>query len=484
MAAETKVYTIFATPGYDSARLYHGRSVLGPDGVRRPKNFLSNEDLLKKLQGACEGVEFISRDLRDGYDKLLKEMEDKKNEIDGVLIVGARTRLNRHAMPGTEQDPLAFTGLPTIVVQNLFKLQPSPFELYDKQGNVLTAYLDREAILAPERSQAMFDDLLAKINLMKALRRMKEARILFIANPAANFSLSDYKVFPPRYNDIYRGRLKEAFGTDIITRDIKELVEVYMDMGDEEAKKIARVWIDESEGMADMTEEGVVESAKLYLAMEVFRKECDASAVLVQGLHEECVFTHLSMGMMEFQKHGIIGSYQAQLDAVLAQMLGYYMVGRMSYLHDVIMDVFNNVSIHAHCGCPIRNVWGEKDLPYKIRDYTTGKWHEESLSRDGAVPAVEFPVGVPVTIWKVQAIEKRILVYTGVSVDGNTLYKEFDDILCRNKLILKLDDAEKVQNRWNVREYGCHKTATFGDLRKPIKQLGKLIGFEVVEEDR
>ena len=190
------------------------------------------------------------------------------------------------------------------------------------------------------------------------------------------------------------------------------------------------------------------------------------------------------MGMMEFQKRGIIGHYQPQFDCNLCQMVGYYMTGRMSYVHDIAADPFNNVTFHMHCGCPIRNVWGDKDLPYMIRDYTTGRWHEELKRRDGAVPAVEFPVDVPVTIWKIQVVQKRILIWTGTSISGHSLYKEFENILCRNKLVVKVDDAERIQSRWNVHEYGCHRTATFGDLRKQIKQFATLIGFEVVEEDK
>ena len=118
-----------------------------------------------------------------------------------------------------------------------------------------------------------------------------------------------------------------------------------------------------------------------------------------------------------------------QSDCNLCQMVGYYMTGRMSYVHDIAADPFNNVTFHMHCGCPIRNVWGDKDLPYMIRDYTTGRWHEELKRRDGAVPVPEFPIGVPVTIWKIQVVQKRILIWTGTSISGHSLYKDFEDVL-------------------------------------------------------
>jgi len=331
--------------------------------VRRPKSLLSNKDLLAKLQAACKDVEFIPRELV-GYDKLLGEIATIKDELDGVLIVGASRRgLARFAPAGTEQQPLAFTGLPTIVVQNLFKLQGAPFELFAKEGRVLNAYLDREDILAPEGSKAMFEDLVGKIKLIEVIAKMKQARILFIKGPSVNFSNSDYKVFPPGYNQMYRARLKETLGTEIVTSDIHTFIDDYKNMGDQEAKKIARMWIDQSQGMRDVTEEEVVESAKLYLTMEKYRKEHDASAIFVDWLPNYGIYTHLSLGMMEFQKRGIIGHYQPQFDCNLCQLAGYYMIGRMSYVHDIAADPFNNVTFHMHCGCPIRNVWGGRRTP-------------------------------------------------------------------------------------------------------------------------
>jgi hypothetical protein len=50
--------------------------------------------------------------------------------------------------------------------------------------------------------------------------------------------------------------------------------------------------------------------------------------------------------------------------------------------------------------------------------------------------------------------------------------------------VLKVNDAERIQSHWNVHEYGCHRAATFGDIRNQIKQFAALIGFDVVDEDR
>jgi len=45
-------------------------------------------------------------------------------------------------------------------------------------------------------------------------------------------------------------------------------------------------------------------------------------------------------------------------------------------------------------------------------------------------------------------------------------------------------DAEEVQSYVYPDKRGVHRTATFGDLRERIKDLGALVRFEAIEEDR
>jgi hypothetical protein len=45
-------------------------------------------------------------------------------------------------------------------------------------------------------------------------------------------------------------------------------------------------------------------------------------------------------------------------------------------------------------------------------------------------------------------------------------------------------DAKKVQRYIYPDKYGVHRCATFGDLRETVKDIGGLLGFTAVEEDR
>ncbi len=493
MPDPARIYLIFCTTGYDTQRLHVNRSVMGPDGTRIPRHFVSNDDVQAKLEGALPEVEFVRRDLRgtpDGYDRLLGEIRQFKDDIDGIVLVGgAVIRFQGVDAPG--QQPLAFTGLPTIYVDNLFKLQPMPYKVCREQGKVIFAELDREGIMPPEDSEAMFQDLVDKIQIMVALHRLRQGTILFIKNSATDIDAVDFKVLPPHYNRQIVSRIRECFGTEIVFHDNADLIARFHDIDDAEARPVAEGWKADAVSVQEDLDEETLKSAKLYLAIDAIRAErgLDPLAIMVSQEYralDEGITTTTSLPMTEFQRRGIIGCYQSYTGTTFAQLLAWHMLGRMSFVHDDEVDIYNDITLHMHCGTPINDLWDEGEVSYRIRDYTTGAWHEDLGHRDGAVPAeVDFPVAVPVTIWKVFPMKRLITLYVGESVDGAEIYGEtWPDIICRNKLPVKVDDAEQIMVHHDVLEYGCHRCATFGDLRKPVRQLATFIDFEVEEWDR
>lgn len=45
-------------------------------------------------------------------------------------------------------------------------------------------------------------------------------------------------------------------------------------------------------------------------------------------------------------------------------------------------------------------------------------------------------------------------------------------------------EAASVQKHYSPGEYGIHRAATLGDLRKRVRDLATLLNFEFMEEDR
>ena len=69
----------------------------------------------------------------------------------------------------------------------------------------------------------------------------------------------------------------------------------------------------------------------------------------------------------------------------------------------------------------------------------------------------------------------RRYLCTGTTVDGNSLFEDFDNHLCRTKMAIKTDLPFK-------NKISGHLVAFYGDYKQKFEDLAKLIGFEVIEE--
>ena len=491
-----KLYTVFVSPGCSC-----------PAGGLA-KGLTTNDQLLAKLRNECSGVDFIARDITKRgitYEGVLNELETSKEALDGVLIIGT-----------TREYKLAFSGLPTIFVYNLFEWMNVPYKLYYtgkeedsilvggpeyNNGRIITAQLDRRNVCDPSLSSAMFEDLVDKIKLIRVIRRLKETRILVVTPhhylAAVDYQGDRHKHFPTDYNETYTRGLKESLGIELVRVEPNEFHEAVRKVEEsqsarEKADEIAQMWIDEAQAMIDTTKSEVIKTAKSYLAFEALRKKYNCNAVSTQmrtltasGKLEDRFWP--GVALMEFQKRGIQAVCQEYENVMVAHLLGYYLAGRPSMLGDLMIDTFNNVTILTHCGAPINPYGDNRRLPYIIFSHAQSPVRGTLKAGSSTGAQVEFPVNEPVTIWKVYVLNKKIGVYTGKTVDGNSLYKNFegvDGIMCRTKLVTKVNDAKKIQRYFSPDEYGIHRAATFGDLRQQIKDLAVLIGYEVVEEDK
>lgn len=172
----TKIYTVFlhTAPSRDDTDL-------------EP---VPNDDIVRRLQEACDGVDFDVRDFTQGASmvSVLNELKDlKKKHYDGVVICGCPR----------DRDMLR-SGLPTINVAVVNDFMNNPYPLYQK-NRVVGAFLDPWRFCADASvSEQMLRDLVDKILLIKALKRMKSDRILTVTDsPYVNVIYGDVRKNPP-----------------------------------------------------------------------------------------------------------------------------------------------------------------------------------------------------------------------------------------------------------------------------------------------
>lgn len=413
----TKIYTVFlhTAPSRDDTDL-------------EP---VPNDDIVRRLQEACDGVDFDVRDFTQGASmvSVLNELKDlKKKHYDGVVICGCPR----------DRDMLR-SGLPTINVAVVNDFMNNPYPLYQK-NRVVGAFLDPWRFCADASvSEQMFRDLVDKILLIRALKRMKSDRILTVTDsPYVNVIYGDVRKNPPAgYNEMILGAIDETFGTQVVKIGTKEVVE------DEDiqnlwhndsptANEIAQRWIRDSKKMINTVESEVVRSAKVYLAMKMLMEKYAATSMafhirtLIKNPPREDYVTP-ALATSEFQLENVVAKCQSHLNILLSEMLFQYAYRRPSMLGDYSVDTYNNTSLVQHCEGPW-NPWGdERRVPYILTDHRERRVRERSKTGVSAASWILYPGDEPVTMWQVDVLSKQVLVHTGKTVPMLTKSARYKD---------------------------------------------------------
>jgi hypothetical protein len=492
----TKIFTIFTSSGCGCT---------GSGGP--PETFTTNEEVFSNLQKACTGINFIEfkGTVKDAYN----EVQSNKNSYDGVLIVGQMGNDFR----------LAFTGLPTIIVYNLFEFQGQhPYHAfatgkftsddgssilnggsYYKDVKILTAQLDRRNLSAPSVTKFMFNDLVYKVKLIQVIKELKETKILMIKHSkneiisSVNYRGDFDQSFPEDHNDRYIHNLKKLLGTEIVLVEPKEFYEEYQNTSINEAEKVADKWIEDANKVIASRSE-IVKNARAYLAFDALREKYNCNAVSTHirtltgsGKLEDQFWPGLGLEL-GFKPRGIMAVCQNYPDILLSQVLAYSLTGKPSMLGDQIYDIDNGVEIVLHCGIPVNPYGDEWKVPYIIVPHAQSPIRDKPDQSGSATGLrAQWPVNETVTFWEIHTQLGQIRLHTGKLVDGHNVYtggEDIDHVMCTSKIIANVENIEKVRDQHSPYLYGIHHCVTIGDLRQQIKDIGVLLGMDVIERDK
>lgn len=437
VAASSLARPLFAAPAASSrqrngkAKIYTVFFRIAPSRDDTNLEPVRNEELVRRLEKDCAGVEFVVRDLGKSarLQSVLNEMKElRNNDYDGVVVYG-----------WPRDYDLLRTGLPTINIYAVGDFMNTPVPIY-KKNKVLPAFLDLWKFTTSEKvSMQMYKDLVEKVKLIRALSRMKGKKILTVTDSRyVNVFYGDVlKNPPPDYNELILGAIDEMFGITVEKIGTGEVVQDdyvkhLWHNESEEANEIAKRWLNQAKKLINTLESEVVRSAKCYLVMKMLMKKYNADAMafhirtLIENARaEDRVFPALATS--EFQLDNVVAKCQSHLNIVLTEMLGQYSFGRPSMLGDYAVDVFNGTSFVQHCEGPW-NPWGdERRVPYILTDHRERLVRARSRPGVGAASWILYPGNEPVTMWQIDVSSKEILVHTGTSVPMLDEFAKYKD---------------------------------------------------------
>jgi len=339
----------------------------------------------------------------------------------------------------------------------------------------------------------------------ETLARLKGKKIIAVqdypydkTNPLDQFGWPEVDKPTTEYDRNYPKRLKKYLDIELIKVDFPELDATMKSIDREEAKKVADKWVTDATRVENVSNELLERNAILYLSLKELLKKYDGDAISVttwffsgmknpKGVQLEL---KLPMSILELSKEHIPSSCQCHIDCLSTMLIGKLLTGGyMGFDGDVLNEAAfepkgkrpEDAVVIAHCGAPI-NPHGRDRMPYYIRDH---------VHPPGCAATYDWPEGEPVTIVKFDVYRKKMSVFTGTALDGPALYKNFDNVICRNKVVVKLDDPESSyllpvgpeegQFRDWFGSWGCHQVLFYGDWKKEFKQFAETAGFQIVE---
>lgn len=407
------------------------------------------EEVLAALRAALpemefSGVVYHSREEAEaGYGK------DEKGKYDGFLVYISSI----------------WSGIPLFYAQEVRPVVISN-QLYSGCGDFLKAVevINRENLPVPCVSSSDFQDTVDLVRLLDVKRKLSAARILIFSDAPRE---AQWGATPDKLKGI-----ETTFGLTVETAGSRELKAAYAAIDEREAEAYRTRWIAEAEAVVEPDEAEILKSARLHLAIKALARQHRADAVSIDCLNmfEHGLDAYPCLSFFQLNNEGFTGVCEGDVNATIAQLIFRYLSGKPAYVSDPVIDEAAGQVIYAHCVATRNPENNGIACPYRIRS------HAED--RKGASVQTLLPLGKTVTTIALSTQGGAMSVYS-----AETVANVDDEKACRTKLAAKVDVAKLLRN-YNISTFGWHQVTCYGDYRKEIKHLARLLGLRLVEQDK
>ena len=394
------------------------------------------EQLREILRRRLPEIEFIGGDVVTSSDKMSEIAGRISLGEDGIAVfnLGSSWGLN----------PILKADLPTLIINDPL--------LFGGAGMIAHSQrIRREGARAVIISTTDWDEIDRKFRLLHVISSLRRAKFLSIGGgPGAD---------------------REIMGAAVERVPVDELNRSYEKADEEEARGIARRWMEGADAVVEPSEEEILKSAKLYLAMKELMEERGAVGIAVDCLglfYAGKLPAYPCLGFAQIDDEpGVISACENDIASLLTKFVVKLITGKPSFLSEPDMDSSRDLAIYAHCVSATRMAGlDEEPEPYIIRS------HAEDDK--GAALQVRFRPGIPVTVVKLIPDERRILLLRGESLGAFV-----SDRGCRSKMAVRVPDAQRLLENW---QHSWHRVVVYGDHARDFEHLARLIGFDVCYE--
>ncbi|MGA2865524.1 MAG: twin-arginine translocation signal domain-containing protein [Verrucomicrobiota bacterium] len=398
-------------------------------------------DLEKKLGD----VQFVGGDMIPPAEAA--QLAEKVKAADAVLLI----HLSAHGGDAPVLSKIVDVGLPTALFTQPFSGHGwMYFPQWRKQG--------KRVVLLPSSDWTEIERVVA---LMRVPAWLKQTRIIAWGPPQGTEAACSAE------------RLKERFGAELISVTDARVKDIWKSIDPAAAQAEAeQYWLSQARQIVEPSRQEIIASAKLFLAVKQLMIQEKAQAIA-----SSCCMGD-PRGCLTFSKLndlGFVGACEGDMDSTLTMLLFAYAFRVPGFISDPVVDTAKNALVHFHCTSATKmdGPLGRR-LPFTIRTQTD--------SKGGVALQVENRIGQPVTCAKLVNLDTLLIT------PGKILETSTSPLACRTQFAMSVPNAKRLFLNWggDVIKGGVmtllHRVVFYGDYLEPMKNLGDLMGFKVLEE--
>lgn len=267
--------------------------------------------------------------------------------------------------------------------------------------------------------------------------------------------------------------IRQRYGMEIIKLPFRDIFKYMDEITDDEARPIAASVINGSLE-TKVNKDWFINDIKYYLAAKKMMDVYDCNAFST-ACHELCTseipqhrkFTPCVCHSL-MKDDGIPSGCEEDLNALLAMTIMQYAANRPAFMGNPNHETDELLRIHHAVPALCMNGFGTKPLKYKLWAFT-GQGFGGKLQVDFTENKDEF-----VTLGRFNTAADTICLKV-----GEVLRSEYEEVYCSPYYYIKMDDARTYMH--NLAGFGHHQVLIFGNYMKMLKQIAKVMHFNVLE---
>ena len=304
-------------------------------------------------------------------------------------------------------------------------------------------------------ASSSFDDLDVYVRIFNTIHQVRKSRVLVVV-PGSK---------PSRESE----QFAKHFGTEYRYMSYSDLKSAYDRVDAALAAREADRYAKGALRVVEPNREQIVRALRFYLGVRELLGRENANAITIDclgGINRGELPGYPCVAWSKLNDQGLYGVCQADLQCTMTQLLLTPFSGKPGYVFNPVFDTSRNEILHTHCVAPtaMHGIGGAAS-PYILRTHLE--------THDGVSVQVLLPIGETVTVGKFEHA-RRFMISTA-EVTGNVASEEG----CRTQIRTKVKDARRMLANFKG---GVHRVTYYGDYADPIEKMGRLMGFEVVQE--